>query len=62
MNSRDRARARVQAGPDLVERRAVGRRVAHQHQRVEIGERAAAASAICGSLYSPGVLNGVGLE
>ena len=43
MNSRTGARAGVQAGADLVERGAVGRRVAHQHQRVEIGESARAA-------------------
>ena len=57
-----RARAGVQAGPDLVERRAVRRRVADQHQRIQIGEALPGRSAICGSLYSPGVLNGVGLE
>jgi hypothetical protein len=56
-----RARAGVQAGADLVERRAIRRRVADQHQRVRLGE-ARRRSAICGSLYSPGVLKGVGLE
>ena len=51
----------VKTGSDLVECRAVRRGVADQDERVQIGEgRKAVASS--DSLYSPGVLKGVGLE